>query len=46
MPSYKDLYYSLFNELSDVIEKLKEIQSKAEDMYVNSDIDNDKGKEE
>lgn len=40
MPNYKDMYYSLFNELTDVIEKLKKIQLQAEEMYVNSNVDN------
>ena len=45
MPDYKDMYYRLFNELTDVIEKLKEIQSQAEEMYISSDIDNTERKE-
>ena len=31
MPDYKDLYFKLFNEITDVIEKLKEIQKEAEE---------------
>lgn len=34
MPEYKDLYIKLFNEITDVIEKLKEIQREAEEMYI------------
>ena len=33
MADYKEMYYKLFNEVSDVIEKLKEIQCKMEEMY-------------
>jgi len=37
---YKEMYYSLFNELTDVIEKLKEIQCKMEELH--SEISEDK----
>lgn len=33
MIEYKDLYYQLFNEVTDVIEKLKEIQCRMEDLH-------------
>ena len=33
MADYKEMYYQLFNKLTDVIEELKEIQCKMEDMY-------------
>lgn len=33
MADYKEMYYQLFNEVSDVIEKLKEIQCKMEEMH-------------
>ena len=36
MADYKDLYYQLFNEVTDVIERLKEFQCKAEEMYIES----------
>lgn len=36
MPEYKDLYYKLFNRITDIIEELKEIQNQAEEMYINS----------
>jgi len=36
---YKDLYYTLFNRITDVIEELKEIQKMAEELYISSDID-------
>lgn len=41
MEDYKSMYFKLFNQLTDVIEQLKEIQSKAEEMYINS-YDDDK----
>jgi len=31
---YEKLYYYLFNEISVLIEKLQEIQLKAEEMYI------------
>ena len=36
MPEYKDLYYKLFNRITDLIEELKELQVQAEEMYINS----------
>lgn len=36
MPEYKDLYYKLFNRITDIIEELKELQNQAEEMYINS----------
>lgn len=34
MADYKEMYYQLFNEVTDVIERLKEIQKKAEEIYI------------
>lgn len=34
---YKELYYQLFNEITDVIEKLKEIQCKMEELHISSE---------
>jgi len=34
MEDYKKMYYELFNDITDVIEKLKEIQINAEERYV------------
>ena len=36
---YKDLYYTLFNKITDVVEELKEIQKLAEELYIDSNID-------
>ena len=36
MPEYKDLYYKLFNGITDIIEELKELQKQAEERYINS----------
>ena len=36
MPDYKELYYELFNKVTDVIEQLKQIQMDMEEMYINS----------
>ncbi len=42
MADYKEMYFQLFNKLTDVIEELKEIQCKMEDMYSDdSFVDND-----
>ena len=42
MADYKEMYFQLFNKLTDVIEELKEIQCKMEDMYTDdSFVDGD-----
>ena len=41
MPDYKSMYFKLFNQLTDVIEQLKEIQCNAEEMYINANSDDD-----
>ena len=33
MADYKNMYYELFNKVTDVIEELKEIQCQMEEMY-------------
>ena len=33
MADYKEMYYQLFNEVTDVIEQLKQIQCKMEEMH-------------
>lgn len=43
MPNYKKLYFKLFNQITDMIEMLKQIQIDAEDAYIEDDeIDTDK----
>ena len=42
MEDYQAMYYNLFNQLTDVIEQLKEIQAKAEEMYINANSDDEK----
>ena len=37
MNIYKKMYYELFNEVTDVIEKLQKIQQKCEEIYISSD---------
>ena len=37
MEDYKKMYFELFNEITDVIEKLKEIQIKVEERYVEAE---------
>ncbi len=34
MPDYKELYYKLFAELTDLMEELKELQLRAEERYL------------
>ena len=34
MDNYKDLYYLLFNRVSDIIEQLKIIQQISEEMFI------------
>lgn len=42
MADYKEMYFQLFNKLTDVIEELKEIQCKMEDMYTDDSFVDDK----
>ena len=37
MPDYKEMYFELFNKITDVIEELKEIQREMEEKYVNEE---------
>lgn len=37
MPDYKEMYFELFNKLTDVIEKLKTIQQEMEEKCIGSD---------
>ena len=38
MPDYKQMYFELFNKVSDIIEELQNVQKKMEETYVeNSD---------
>ena len=39
MPDYKEMYFELFNKLTDVIEELKAIQQEMEEKYIASDKD-------
>ena len=36
MPDYKKLYFSLFNDVSDVIKYLQRVQQESEDRYISS----------
>lgn len=36
MPNYKKMYLSLFNDVTDAIEHLKQAQIKAEEIYISS----------
>ena len=43
MEDYKSMYFKLFNQITDIIEQLKEIQATTEEMYINANSDdNDK----
>lgn len=34
MPDYKKMYFALFNELTNAIEKLKDAQKRCEELYI------------
>lgn len=34
MPDYKEMYFQLFNKITDIIESLKEIQQDMEEKYI------------
>ena len=36
MDDYKDLYYLLFNRITDIIEEMKSIQQLSEEMFITS----------
>jgi hypothetical protein len=36
MPDYQKMYHALFNEVSDIIRQLQQIQLNTEEMYVES----------
>lgn len=38
---YKEMYFTLFNKISDVIEELKKVQQETEEMYISSSEDED-----
>ncbi|MBR5614775.1 MAG: hypothetical protein IKW64_05685 [Clostridia bacterium] len=42
MPDYKKLYFKLFNDITDVINKLKQTQIDAEEMYLRMYDEEDK----
>lgn len=35
MENYKEMYLELFNVITDTISRLKEVQKKVEEMYIN-----------
>ena len=37
MTAYKEMYFLLFNKITDTIESLQEIQQQAEEMYIAQD---------
>ena len=39
MADYKEMYYALFNKITDVIEELQKIQQLTEEMYIESEND-------
>ena len=34
MPDYKEMYFTLFRELTKVIDQLQQVQQKMEEMYI------------
>ena len=42
MPNYKELYFELFNKITDIIEELKELQCKMEEKHINDSDDDEK----
>lgn len=37
MADYKQMYYKLFNKLTDIAEEIKQIQAEAEELFLESD---------
>ena len=42
MRDYKEMYYKLFNSITDALEILKEAQIETEEMFINSDEEDEK----
>lgn len=40
MPNYEEMYYTLFNKITDITEELKALQSKMEEMCINNEDEN------
>ena len=38
---YEEMYFKLFNKISDVIDDLTAVQKEVEDMYISSDEEDD-----
>ncbi len=34
MDDYKEMYYTLFNKMTDIINEIKEVQQKTEEMFI------------
>ena len=41
MPDYKELYFELFNKVTDIIEELEKIQCDMEEKCIEEDNDNE-----
>lgn len=41
METYKELYYFLFNQITDIIEQLKSIQQQSEEMFITCEKDDE-----
>ena len=39
MPNYEEMYYTLFNKVTEIIDELKNVQSEMEEMCINSSED-------
>ena len=37
MENYKEMYLTLFNAITDEIERLKDLQQKVEELYINAE---------
>ena len=41
MADYKEMYYHVFNKLTDLTDEIKELQNQLEEMYINTDINDE-----
>ena len=39
MPNYEEMYFTLFNKVTEIIDELKNVQSEMEEMCINSPED-------
>jgi len=42
MADYKEMYYQIFNKLTDIMEEIKNVQLEMEELFIKSESDEEK----